>query len=167
MAHLAKAVPIVRCPKQSAGMKHASVVRVLPALHAQTGEIEPTWEETEPPPTRIRWVRQSATSPTGAGSREPRRQQSSAFESHRVPQPQPMPWARLNPTHWKGSPGRRGIMDPGTRTSIYIGHQEDFAKSAEFPSRISSRSPGMVRGAPGEVASPLRACFPGWEPAEV
>jgi hypothetical protein len=67
ITHLAKVVPIVRCPKQSAGMKHASVVRVLPALHTQTGEIEPTREETEPPPIRIQWVRQSATSPTGAG----------------------------------------------------------------------------------------------------
>src|SRR5262245_43023013 len=57
MAHLAKAVPIVRSPKPSAWMKHALVVGVLPPLTAQTGELEPTLEETEPPPVRIRRVR--------------------------------------------------------------------------------------------------------------
>src|SRR5262245_29046725 len=47
MAHLAKVVPDVSWPKQSAGMKHASVVLLRPPLTTRTGEPEPTSEETE------------------------------------------------------------------------------------------------------------------------
>jgi hypothetical protein len=136
MAHLATVVPIVRETELSAWMKHASVVLVLPTLTALTGEDEPRSEETEPPPVRIRWVRQSARSQTGGGSREARLQQPSPFEAHRDPQPQPIPWAKLGPPYRRGLPRRRGFLNLRTRTAICRGHQEDFAKSANFRSRI-------------------------------
>ena len=159
MAHLATVVPIVRGAEQSAWMKHASVVLVLPTPTTLTCEVEPRSEETEPAPVRIRWVRQSARSPTGGGSRETRLQQPSPFEAHRDPQPQPIPWAKPGPPYRRGLPRRRGILNPRTRTAICRGHQEDFAKSANFRSGSGSRSPWIVRGAAGVVASPLRACF--------
>jgi hypothetical protein len=54
MAHLATVVPIVRETEQSAWMKHASVVLVLPTLTTLTGEVEPRSEETEQAPVRNR-----------------------------------------------------------------------------------------------------------------
>jgi hypothetical protein len=77
MPHLATVVPIVRETERSAWMKHASVVLVLPTVATLTGEVEPRSEETEPAPVRIRWVRQSARSPTGGGSRGTRLRQPS------------------------------------------------------------------------------------------
>jgi hypothetical protein len=116
-------------------------------------------EETEPTPVRIRWVRQSAPSPTGVGSRETRLQQPSPFEARRDPQPRPIPWAKLGPPSWRRLPRRQGILNRRTGTSLGRGHQEDFAKSANFRSRIRLPIPLHRGGAAGVVASPLRACF--------
>jgi hypothetical protein len=136
MVHLATVVPVVRETEQSAWMKHAPVVLVLPTLTTLTGEVEPRSEETEPTPVRIRRVRLSARSPTSGGSRETRLQQPSPFEAHRDPQPQPIPWAKVGPPYRRGLPRRRGILNPRTRTAICRGHQEYFTKSANFRSSI-------------------------------
>jgi hypothetical protein len=134
MAYLATVVPIVRETEQSAWMKHASVV--LTHAHHVDRWGEPRSGETESAPVRIRWVRQSDKSLTGVGSRETGLQQPSPFEAHRDPQPQPIRWAKPGPPYRRGLPRRRGVMNPRTRTAICRGHQEDFAKSANFRSRI-------------------------------
>jgi hypothetical protein len=153
MGHLAKVVPIVGETEQLAWMTHASVVVVLPALTTQTGELEPKLEETEPPPVRIRWVRQSATSPTGGGSRETRLQQPSPFEAHRDPQPQPIPWAKL--VHRPGEVAEKarnvGSQDQDITLQRSPGR---FCKVREFP--FQDQAPNH----PGSCGGPLEWLHP-------
>jgi hypothetical protein len=102
IANLPKGVPIVRYAKLPASMKHALVVRVLPASNVEIGDLDPSLEESEPRPDRIQWVLDSAKSLTGAGSRESILEQPSPSEAHRVTQSRPMALAGLSPTNWGG-----------------------------------------------------------------